>query len=76
MCVSTRSANRESHVDSGSRESRILIGTSAVGTSVAGVAGMGEKLLISLGGGTRTVFPMIGADDGEDSGGGVKGEYA
>lgn len=73
MCVSTRSANRESHVDSGSCESRILI---AVGASVAGVTGMGEELLISLGGGTRIVFPMIDADDGEDSGGGVKGEYA
>ena len=71
MCLSTRSANLESHVDNGSCESRILIGV-----SVAGVAGMGEEVLISLGGGTRTVFPAIGADDGEDSDSGVKGEYA
>lgn len=76
MCVRTRSANRASHVDSGSRESRILIGISAVGISVAGVAGTGEEVLTSLGGGMRTVFQLIAGDDGEDSGSGVKGEYA
>ena len=71
MFVRTRSANRESHVDSGSHESRTLIGT-----SVAGVAGIGEEVLVSLGGGTRTVFPGVGVDEGEDSDSGVRSEYA